>query len=69
MNEPLLAIKMESDATLCASDSVALLPQDMTGVACMLLLIWLVQASSMNEILEELFIAPFVYIRATSAAF
>lgn len=66
VDEPLLAIKVQGDATLCTSDSVALLPQDMTRVSCMLLLIGLVKACPLNKGLESLFIASLVHVCATA---
>ena len=40
----MLAIKVQGDATLCTCCFVSFLPQSMTGVACMVLVVWLVKA-------------------------
>ena len=62
----MLAIKVQGDATLCTCCFVSFLPQSMTGVTCMVLGVWLVKALPLNESLEGLFIAPFMYVGATS---
>ena len=64
-DESLVSIQMQTQATLCAIDFVALLPKDVAAVSFMGSCVGLVQTLSVDESLEQLFIAPLVDIGST----
>ena len=60
-----MSIQMQTQSTLGAVDSGALLPKNMAAVAIMGSLVGLVQTLSLDESLEQLFIASLVDIGST----
>ena len=67
-DESLVSIQMQTQSTLGAVDSGALLPKNMAAVAIMGSLVGLVQTLSLDESLEQLFIASLVDIGSTPDA-